>query len=113
MAEADCDLVVGDDLGGGNGCVQCPAHGTCDRESSPGAPSPEEDEGTLRGWSFAGAAAGYFLVPLVLACVGAAVGGSQLGQFIGAAAGFGSGMAVTTAVANRRRASEEAAWWQR
>ena len=113
MAEADCELVVREGPDGGAGCTHCPVHGTCDRESSAGAPSPEEGEGMLRGWSFAGAAAGYFLIPLALACAGAVAGGSQLGQFIGATVGFGVGMAVAAAVANRRRASEEATWLQR
>ena len=112
MTETDCDRVGGVDLEGETGCARCPAHGTCDREAA-AAPSAGGSEGALRGWSFAGAAAGYFLVPLILACVGAMAGNSQLEQFIGAAVGFGVGMAATAAVANRRRVSEEAAWWRR
>jgi len=83
------------------GCSHCPVS-----EAGSG-----QKEGTMQGWSFAGAAAGYFLVPLALAFAGAAIGGeSQVNQFVGATIGFGAGMGGAMALARRGRIDEEAAW---
>jgi hypothetical protein len=83
------------------GCSHCPVSET----------GGAQQEGRMQGWSFAGAAAGYFLVPLVLAFIGAAIGGeSQVNQFVGATVGFGAGMGGAVVLARRGRISEEAAW---
>jgi len=86
------------------GCSQCPV----------GEASGERQEGMIKGWSFAGAAAGYFLTPLVLAFAGAALGGdSQVNQLIGATVGFGVGMGAGVGLARRRSIDEETAWLRR
>ncbi|MBT4497265.1 MAG: hypothetical protein HOC74_06060 [Gemmatimonadetes bacterium] len=99
LEEDDCTRQM--DFDCAVGCSHCPV-------SEAGS---EQKEGGMQGWSFAGAAAGYFLVPLVLAFAGAAFGGeSQVNQFVGATVGFGAGMGGAMALTRRGRIDEEAAW---
>ena len=90
---------------GGDCVAGCPH---CALGSAAEVPSTD----VLRGWSLASAAALYFLVPLSMACVGAALDRGPVGQSIGAAAGLGAGMALTSWRAARRRATREAGWQQ-
>jgi hypothetical protein len=103
MTVADRDPAATPTSDCATGCPHC----TMDRILQP--PSDE----VLTGWSFASASALYFLTPLIMAFVGAALGRGQLEQFIGAAVGLGVGMAVTSWFATRRRATKETAWQQR
>jgi len=85
----------------GGGCSHCALREGCDETEAAGA---------WRGSRFAVAAAAYFLVPVVLAGAGVALGGTAVGQSIGAAAGLGIGMVACAWAARRRRSREEAAW---
>lgn len=49
-------------------------------------------------------------MPVFLACAGAALGESHGEQLVGAVAGLGAGMLLSTLVARRRRVNEETVW---
>ena len=64
------------------------------------------------GGSPAMAAATYFLPPLVLACVGAAAGGTgQAAQLVGGVAGFGTGMVLAALLARLRHPRDQEEAW--
>ncbi len=82
-------------------CPQCPEAGQGEGDGA----------GVLIGWRLTLAAGGVFLMPLILAIVGASVAGTgQVAKFLGAGAGFGVGV-VAAIITGRvvRRSGREAA----
>jgi hypothetical protein len=78
----------------GEKSVDCDTCSACSLRECP--EQPVSVEGPLTGWTFALASIGLFITPVLLATVGAMLGGANhTGQFLGATGGFVVGMGGT------------------
>ena len=82
-------------------CPRCPAN---ESETAAG-----QGRGAIvSGWPLVLAAATYFLLPLVLAFVGAVAGGArQVNQLLGGAAGLGAGMVLAAQLTRFRHPRDQ------